>query len=174
MNTLVTIFGEGEDLNTLNMCCRAVVVFILALLMIRISGRRSFGIGTAVDNIIVVLFGAVLSRAVTGTSPFIPTVAASLVIVILHRLMAWRIVHSARLGKLVEGNKILLFENGKMITDNMKRGLVCEEDIMQAIRETTGSEQIDGISKIYIERNGEISVVKNDGVQIAAHRNTAP
>jgi len=160
METLLKIFGEGHDLNSLQMSCRAVVIFLSALILIRISGRRSFGVRTALDNIIVVLLGAVLSRAVVGASPFVPTLITCLVIVCIHRGLAWGIAHSKQFGKLVEGNKILLFENGEFNRDNMKKALVCEEDLMQGVRKSALTEDMSKISKVYMERNGEISAIK--------------
>jgi len=52
MNLLIQIFGEGKDLNALQMSSRGIVIFFIALILIRISGRRSFGVRTPLDNII--------------------------------------------------------------------------------------------------------------------------
>src|ERR1017187_7797302 len=109
MELIYKIFGEGNDLNIMQMSTRAVLVFIIALILIRISGRRSFGLRTAFDNIIVVLLGAILSRVVVGASPFIPVVIACFVIVILHRMFGWLIVKHKTFARLIEGNKILVF-----------------------------------------------------------------
>jgi uncharacterized membrane protein YcaP (DUF421 family) len=68
MQLLVSIFGEGRDLSVLQMSFRAVVVFLLALLMLRITGQRTFGQKTAVDQVVMIILGAVLSRGVTGSS----------------------------------------------------------------------------------------------------------
>jgi uncharacterized membrane protein YcaP (DUF421 family) len=160
MNVLVQIFGEGKDLGALQMSARAVAVFFFALIFIRISGRRSFGIRTPLDNIIVVLLGAVLSRAVTGASALGPTICASLALVSVHRLFALLLVRNARVKGFVEGEKILLFRDGKFIKDNLRRGLVSEEDVLQGLREVLQTDNVEGISRIYIERDGEISAIK--------------
>jgi uncharacterized membrane protein YcaP (DUF421 family) len=160
MNYLIEVFGEGNHLNVAQMSCRGIAIFLFALVLIRISGRRSFGIRTPLDNIIVILLGAVLSRAVTGASPILPTVVTCTVIVIMHRLFGWLVVKYKFFGELVEGNKILLYKNGRFIDKNMDRALVCEEDIMQGVRKTALTESLEQIEIIYIERNGEITAIK--------------
>jgi uncharacterized membrane protein YcaP (DUF421 family) len=156
------IFGEGKDLNTLQMCSRGVVVFLIALILIRISGRRSFGIRTPLDNIIVILLGATLSRSIVGASAFVPVIITCFVIVLLHRFFGWLISRSKRFAKIMEGDKMLLFSDGKFIKENAKKALVCEEDIMQGIRKSALTDDLAKIDKVYIERSGEISAIKKE------------
>jgi uncharacterized membrane protein YcaP (DUF421 family) len=160
MKTLVEIFGEGKDLNIIQMSCRGIVVFLIALILIRISGRRSFGIRTPLDNIIVISLGAILSRAIVGASPFLPVVITCFIIVILHRFLGWLISRSERFSEILEGNKILLFSDGHFNRDKIRRALLCEEEIMQGVRKSALTDDLDKIDKIYIERNGEISAIK--------------
>lgn len=160
MNILWTLFGEGKDLNALQMSDRGIVMFFIALLLIRISGRRSFGVRTPLDNIITISLGAIMSRAVVGASDFAPVVVCCFVIVLMHRLFGWLIAHSKSFGRFIEGNKMLLFENGRFQEDTMKKALVCQEDIMQGVRKSALLEDMDKIEKVYMERNGEISSIK--------------
>jgi len=162
MQTIIEIFGEGKDLNSLQMSCRGIVVFFVALILIRVSGRRSFGLHTPLDNIISIALGAILSRAIVGASPFLPIVITSTVIVLLHRLLGWLIAHNKTLSKLIEGNKMLLYKNGDFVKEKMSKALVCEEDIMQGVRKSALTEDINKIDKIYIERNGDISAIKKE------------
>jgi uncharacterized membrane protein YcaP (DUF421 family) len=162
MEVLKIIFGEGKDLDTLQMCVRGVVVFIIALILIRISGRRSFGLRTPLDNIISILLGAILSRAVVGASPFIPVIVCCLVIVCIHRALGWLIVRHDRIARWIEGNRIILFDDGHFISDHLKRGLVCKEDVMQGVRKSALTEDMTKIDKIFLERNGEISTIMKE------------
>ena len=157
---LFEIFGEGKDLNCLQMCSRSLLMFLFALVLIRISGRRSFGIRTPLDNIIVILLGTVLGRAIVGASPFLPVIVASLLIVLIHRFFGWLSVHSKLFSRIIEGEKIILFKDGQFIKENMDKALVCEEDVMQGVRKSALTDQLEKIEKIFIERNGEISAVK--------------
>jgi len=160
MELLLKIFGEGKDLNALQMSSRGVVMFFIAFVLIRISGRRSFGVRTPLDNIISISLGAVMSRAIVGASAFVPVVVCCLVIVLMHRLFGWLIAHSKAFGRFVEGDKMVLFEKNKFQDAAMKKALVCQEDIMQGVRKSVLTEDMSKIEKIYMERNGEISSIK--------------
>jgi len=160
MNFVYQLFGQGKDLTALQMSMRGVTVFILALVLIRISGRRSFGLHTPLDNIISIMLGAVLSRAVVGASPFVPTIVCCLIIVLVHRLLGTLVARNEKLGNIIEGKKMLLFKDGRFIDYNMKRAQLCKENIMQGIRESALTDDLDKIDRVYIERNGVISVVK--------------
>jgi len=160
MDWVLQLFGQDKDLTALQMSMRGITVFILALVLIRISGRRSFGLHTPLDNIISILLGAVLSRAVVGASPFIPVIICCLVIVLIHRLLGALVSRNERLGNVIEGKKMLLFQDGRFIEDNMKRAQVCKENVMQGIRESALTDDLSKIEKVYIERNGVISAIK--------------
>ena len=160
MEVLIEIFGRGKDLNAIQMCSRAVVIFFLALILIRISGRRSFGLHMPLDNIITITLGALLSRAIVGASDFVAVILASTVIVLIHRGMAWMLVHNPGISKLIEGEKMLLYEGGEFSKTNMNRAQVCQEDILQGVRKSALTNDLTKIQQIYIERNGEISSIK--------------
>ncbi|MFD2524056.1 DUF421 domain-containing protein [Emticicia soli] len=165
METLKEIFSYETELTALEMASRAAAVFIIAFALIRIAGRRSFGLRTPIDNIIVILLGAILSRAVVGSSPFIPTIFASLVLCILHRVFGWLFTRYNDFGRIVEGEKIVLYEKGKFLESNMRRGLVRKEDIMLGLRKATFSDSIEEIDKIYLEHDGEISIIKRVAIK---------
>jgi uncharacterized membrane protein YcaP (DUF421 family) len=160
MHILIDIFGQGRDLTIAQMCSRGTAVFFIALLLIRVSGRRSFGVHSPLDNIITIVLGAVLSRAIVGVSAFVPVIVCCTVIVLLHRFVAWLISHSRIVEKVVEGEKILLFENGRFIEENMRKALVCKEDVLQSVRKSALSEDLSKIERIYMEKNGEVSAIR--------------
>jgi len=160
MEILTQLFGEGENQTTLQMSARAVVIFIITLILLRIAGRRSFGMKSPFDNIIVILLGAILSRAVVGASEFLPTIASATVIAVLHRLGAWLGALNLRFGALIKGQKIVLFEKGKLKHDNMRRALVSESDLYASLRNDMHLESFERIESAYMENNGQISFVR--------------
>ena len=160
MEYLLKIFGEGKNLNALQMSSRGIVIFFVALILIRVSGRRSFGVRSPLDNIITISLGAIMSRAVVGASAFVPVIICCFVIVSLHRGIGWLIASNKRFGGIIEGEKILVFQDGHFLPDNMKRALLCREDIMQGVRKSALTEDMEKIEKVYMERNGDISAIR--------------
>lgn len=160
MELLLKIFGEGKNLNALQMSSRGIVMFFIALVLIRISGRRSFGVRSPLDNIIAISLGAIMSRAVVGASDFVPVIICCFVIVLMHRLFGWLIANSKPFGRFIEGQKILLFDKGHFLEENRKKALVCQEDIMQGVRKSALTDDMEKIDKVYMERNGDISAIR--------------
>jgi uncharacterized membrane protein YcaP (DUF421 family) len=165
MNFIIEFFGES-DLTALQMSCRAIVMFFISLAIIRIAGRRSFGMHSALDNIIVILLGTVLGRVVVGASPVIPTVLACLTFAILHRLVAWLGIYFPSFGNWTKGTQIVLYKDGKLLRKNMLRSLVSEDDIMEGVRRVALVDSLDTIDKVYMDRSGHISATRKTNVQL--------
>jgi len=131
------------------MAARSVVIFVITLVLLRISGRRSFGLRTPLDNIISIILGAVLSRAIVGASPFISVVVSGLALALIHRGIGWLLVKNDLLARKVEGARMLLFADGKFDERKWKRALISKELVMQGVRKTALTENLDKIDKIY-------------------------
>jgi uncharacterized membrane protein YcaP (DUF421 family) len=146
----------------MQMSLRALVIFLAGLLMVRIAGRRSFGVREPFDNVLSILLGATLSRCVVGASDFLPTITASFVMVIAHQVFGKLGVYSRKFGWIVKGEVKVLFENGKLNRKNMWRCNISERDIMSGVRTSAQVETLDEVKIIYLERNGKMSVIKKD------------
>lgn len=162
MNILLQIFGEGKDLSILQMSARAVVVYFTAVLLIAISGKRTFSKKTAFDTTIAIVLGAILSRAIVGASPFMSTVGGSLALVLLHRGLGWLVVRSKSAEKFIKGSRVQLYKDGSIIKPNLRKCLLTEEDLAADIRLKANTEDFTNVDAVFMETSGEISVVLKD------------
>src|SRR5215211_2951489 len=112
MEIIHTIFGQGKELNEWQMAARAFVLFFITLAIIRVAGMRTFGKKSAFDDIMVIMLGAVLSRAITGASAFLPTVTAGVVLAVVHKIVAWATVNNKALSKFFKGEKEVYLKKG--------------------------------------------------------------
>ena len=159
---IYTLFGEGKDLNALQMGCRTIVIFFIALALIRLSGMRSFGSKTAFDSIIVIMLGAILSRAVVGASPFLPTVVSGIVLTSIHRLLGFLSVKNSSISHIVKGEEISIYKDGKLHKKNMERCSVSIGDVMESVRQNGNIDDLEKVKEIFMERTGQLSIVKKE------------
>ncbi|KAE8754797.1 DUF421 domain-containing protein [Paraburkholderia madseniana] len=160
MQILTALFGEGTDLSSLQMAMRAAATFFAALVFIRISGRRSFGQRSPFDYVVAILLGATLSRAIVGASPAVPTLVASLVIVLIHRAIAWACIRSRTLESLVVGVEREVYGDGRFNEHEMLAALITRTDVLETVRQELGSDALDRVKSAILERNGEISIIR--------------
>jgi uncharacterized membrane protein YcaP (DUF421 family) len=160
--SLKVIFGEGQDLNAMQMSLRALAVFFIILVFLRLSGQRLLGMKMPLDYAVIMLLGAILARAILGASPFFPTVAAAATLVLLHRMSAWLSIKSKKWGWFAKGEDRKVFENGSFLTDNMNSCLVTKHDLAEGIRQNANIESFDDVKSIYVERNGQLSIIKKE------------
>jgi len=165
MEIINELFGHGSDLNILQMSVRAITIFFIALILIRFTGMRVFGIKSAFDTCIIIMLGAVLGRAVVGASPFIPTIVASTALVVLHKIIANISVDNQAISHLVKGKPLSLYKDGRLNNKNLKRCSLSLGDIMEEIRLTLNQNTMENIDEIFMERTGKISMLKSKNIR---------
>lgn len=160
MDVLHAIFGVKGHVSAGQECARAILIFAYGLLLIRISGRRTFGKWSALDVIVSVTAGSTLSRALTGNAPLWGTLAATAVLIALHWIVARAVSHSDRLSRIFEGAPIIIASGGQLDEKARLGHSVSHADIGEALRRK-GMTQVADASHVTLEPNGTINAVKS-------------
>ena len=167
MNALQNFFfallgpdGKATQLTLLQVSLRALFIFIIGLALVRIGDRRSLSEKTAFDAIFIVLIGSILSRAINGTAPFFTTIAAGVVLMLIHRACAFGACKSHAFGKFIKGRPITLVRNGEIDRTEMRRALVSDHDLEEDLRLDAKTEDVSDIKTARLERSGDISFIK--------------
>lgn len=158
METFRLLIGPDEGANAYQLCLRAVLLFAFGIACIRIAGRRTFGQYSPLDIIVALIVGSNLSRVMTGKADFFPVLAATLVLVVLHRVLALATLHWGWLSWLVKARPVRLISNGRIDEHALKRANISREDLEEALRH----EQVNSPDEVAIatmEGGGEVSVV---------------
>lgn len=176
--TLLGLGRDGGDVNALQTVLRTILIYSFTLGIIRLGSKRFLSQATAFDTVVGIMLGSVMSRAISGSSPFLLTLLAGATLVGLHWLMAALALRFDWFGTLVKGNAILLIEGGKLQPEGMRRARLSEHDLKQALRMQNNHADPSKIKTAYLERSGKISVIPSpqeprtiniaveDGVQI--------
>ncbi|MBC5773932.1 DUF421 domain-containing protein [Pontibacter sp. KCTC 32443] len=142
------------------MSVRAIVVFFASLLIIRLGNQRVFGNHSIFDIALGIIYGSVMSRAITGNAPFWPTLIAALVLVLLHRGLATLAYHSSgTISNLIKGQPIMLIKDGEMQKKALQKYSITENDLLEAMRIKGGVTDVKSVETACLERSGAISIV---------------
>jgi uncharacterized membrane protein YcaP (DUF421 family) len=139
------------------MSIRGVLVFLYGLVLVRLAGRRVFGKLAAFDIVLAVLVGSNLSRALTANAPFVPTLAATAAIALVHWSITFLALRFRFVGKLVKGEVVPLVRNGEVDWRTMRRQGLGPGDLEEAAR-NAGVFGLDLVENAVLERSGKISV----------------
>lgn len=169
-NMIYQALGIGLDQNSLelqHMLLRATIVYTIAVLLIRVGKRRFLSTPTPLDVVLLLMFGSVMSRAITGNAVFFPTLATGSMLILLHSFFSYITFYSRSLGSLIKGVPVVLIKDGQIQWDNMRRHHISEKDLLGALRRNAKLTDVHKVHLALLERNGEISVIPHAGqVQI--------
>lgn len=151
---------EPKDLTFLQISFRGIIVFVVTLVMVRLSSKRSLAEKTAFDAVLLVIIASVLARAINGSAAFWPTLGSGFVLVGLHRLLAVVAYYSHDFGILVKGKAVVLVENGELRCKNMRINHISEHDLEEDMRLDAATDDLSKIKVARVERSGDISFIK--------------
>ena len=165
LQTLLGIGTQPGELTFLQVSLRGLIVFIAALVVIRLGSKRSLAEKTAFDAVFLVIIGSMLSRAINGSAPFFPTLGTGFVLVLLHRVFGVAAFYSHIFGMLVKGKPMVLVENGRLQRRNMLWEHISKHDLEEDMRLDANTENLSEIQIARLERSGDISFIKAKGAE---------
>lgn len=163
--TLRELLGLGRDVadvSAIQMALRTVVVYAFSLAILRLGSKRFLSQATAFDAIVAIMLGSIMSRAINGSAPFIPTMGAGAVLVGMHWLLAFLTSRLDWFGPLVKGNPVLLVRDGEIQQEGMRSSGLSRRDLEERLRLGAKETDISKIRLAVLERNGSISVVPEE------------
>ncbi|MES2693613.1 MAG: YetF domain-containing protein, partial [Verrucomicrobiota bacterium] len=166
VNRLLGLDLEPIDLEFRHLVWRTVLVFFVAIVLARLGARRFLAHNAGFDIMVAVVLGSVLSRAISGQSPFFPTLGASVLLVALHHTLATMASHWHWLSVLVKGRPHVLVRDGEPDRAAMARAKITDDDLEANLRLHGNVADLRDVYEARLERNGSVSVVRarRDGV----------
>lgn len=151
---------KPDELGFGHMAARSLVVFFFAILLTRVGEKRMLGKNSGLDVMLAVILGSVLSRAINGQAAFYPTLGASLVLVLLHRFVAWASLYSHAISLFAKGRDRVLVRDGRVDVRELRRATMTEDDLLENLRLNGNVSSPAEVQEARLERNGTVSVVK--------------
>lgn len=154
---------DPQNLALYQMALRAVIIFVAALMMLRLGHKRFFARRNAMDVLLAFVLASTLARAVNGSAAFFPTIGVGFLLVLLHRAVSFAASRSPFFGQLVKGTPTQLIEDGKVHEGTLRDHALSEHDLEEDLR-LKGVASPERVERAMLERNGEVSVLKKSRV----------
>ena len=139
---------------------RALVAYLFILFLMRVVGRRELSSMEPSDVILLVVIGDLIQNGVTQSDDSVTgIVLAAGTIGALATGTAFVTYRSRRIRSVIEGEPVILVQDGEPIDRNMRNERLTLDELMEQAR----LQQIESLAKVkwaVLETNGSISFIE--------------
>lgn len=140
---------------------RATIVYLAALLVVRILGKREIGSVGAFDLIVSLIIGESVDEAIYGDVSMLKFFVLIATIAAWHLVNSWATYKSKKLDQLLESQPTVLVEHGKIQEEALASQRINEEELYSQLR-LNGFEDLQEVKKATLEPSGHVSVLQED------------
>lgn len=160
MSDVTFLFGGWEPV------ARILVVGTLAyttlVILLRLTGKRTLAQMNAFDFIITVAVGAAFGRILTARNvALVEAITAFSLLLLLQYAVAWLQVRFPRFAHVVTAPPTLLYFDGRIIHDALRRERLTEAELNMAVRQQ-GLGSLDQAAAVVLESGGRFAVIRAD------------
>ncbi|MEP6976971.1 MAG: YetF domain-containing protein [Thermoleophilia bacterium] len=138
---------------------RAAVAYVFIVFLMRVVGRRELSSMEPSDLILLVVMGDLIQNGVTQSDYSVTgVVLATSTFGLLAVLTSYLVFRSRRAKSIIEGEPVILVQNGEAIDRNLKGERLTLDDVMEEAR----AQQLDSLDQVkwaVLESNGSISII---------------
>jgi uncharacterized membrane protein YcaP (DUF421 family) len=142
---------------------RAILAYCFLIVTVRAMARRPGGQFTPFEYVLIFLIGGISIQAVVADDrSLINAFVGIATIAMVHALITFLKQRYPRFGLIIDGTPVIVREEGEWQKQRMVHHGLHEEDVLAAAR-GQGLEKEQQIKYAVLERNGQISVIEEDG-----------
>ena len=162
MEIVSALIGPDEGQRTaLQLSLRALFLLAFGVVCVRIAGRKTFAQASPLDIIVALILGSNLSRMLSGQVELLPSLAATLTLVVASRLLEIASLRWGLLASWIKCGPVVLVRDGAMDLKAMHRNGVSEADLAEGMR-MEQHDKLQDVRLATLEGGGKISIVPRD------------
>jgi uncharacterized membrane protein YcaP (DUF421 family) len=139
---------------------RALAAYLFIVFLMRVVGKRELSSMEPSDVVLLVVIGDLVQNGITQSDYSVTgIVLAAGTIGLLATATAFLTYRSKRIRSVVEGEPVILVQNGKTIDRNLKSERLTLDELMEQARQ----QQIESLEKVkwaVLETSGSISFIE--------------
>ena len=152
----------------LELILRGTLLYWFLFIVLRFILRRDVGSLGVSDFLFVVILGDAAQNGMIGSATSVTDG-----MVLIGTLVFWSYMldfmsfHVPVIQRFASAPRLCLVRDGKLQRRNMRRKFITDEEVKAKIRQE-GVEDLATVKRVYLEADGEMSVIVNDEVKAAA------
>ncbi len=148
------------DINEiLEVLTHSLAVFFLLILLTRLIGKKFLAQMTFFDFVTGIIIGTIGGAYVTTEVEGIYVLLSPIILTILVILTGFFTLKSVPARKLIEGEPLVMIQNGKIFEENLRKIRYNMDDLMMQLREK-GVFDLDEVEFAILETHGQLSILK--------------
>ena len=141
----------------------AVLAYAAAILLLRISGKRTLSKWNAFDFVVTIALGSSLATMILSNQTSIAQGVVALAALIgLQYVMTWLSVRTRAVQHAIKATPRALLYRGRFIDDALKRERVTEAEVRATLR-ANGIAAVEEVGAVVLETDGSMSVIRDLG-----------
>lgn len=139
---------------------RAIAIFFFILVLTRLMGRRELSSLAPFDLILLIVLGDSLQQGLTQDDYSVTgALIAVTTIAVLQRLIAYTSFRFGFMRRVLEGEPIVIVQDGRLIESNLRRERLTPDDVAEQAR-LSQIVSLDRVKWAVLEANGSISFIE--------------
>ncbi len=146
---------------------RSVVVFVVLLLLLRLTGKRQVGQLAPNDLVLLlILSNAVQNSMNAGDNSLIGGLISAVTLIALNFITSKLVLNSKKIESFVEGRPQILIKDGTIFLEALSTASITEEELNGAMRQHGCMDAAD-VQLAILETNGSISILQRPTINHA-------
>ena len=138
---------------------RAIFLFGGVMVLLRVVGRRELATMEPIDFILLVVLGDAIQQGLTQDDY---SVTGALIVIftigVLQVSLAFASFRSSRIRTVMEGEPLVLIENGNVLDRNLRRARIAREELAEEAR-LSQVRSLTDVAWAVLETSGKISII---------------
>lgn len=138
---------------------RGAAVYVVLLVAVRISGKRTIGQFTPFDLLVVVLLSEAVGGSMSGgDESLVGGLIVAFTLLALNILISYTASRSVKLENILEGEEVLLGRNGRVFEKVLKHHRIGKNEIDRVLH--ANNMRLEDVDLLILETDGSINATK--------------
>lgn len=148
----------------LGIAIRASVMYVFALALTRLSGKRSLGKITPLDFIVVTIIGDLFDDVFWSEVPLAQGLTAFATVIVVHLLTSYATWRVPALERIICSMPTLVIQNGQWKVEGLRAERTPKTEVLEEMARE-GEDNLEEIKAAYWEPSGQLSILKHEGAE---------